>query len=1013
MTDDTRMIEAAAGFPLKQTSLDSVHEKNVRHGHISTLHIWPARRPLAACRAALAAALLPNPAGTAARKALVERIGGRLVATVRKRQLPGGQTVEHRVEETVGGVLHWGREDLPDLDWLRQRILEANNGQPPRVLDPFAGGGAIPLEAMRLGCQVTAGDINPVAWLILKCTLEYPQLLAGEHRSLPKFALESVDFMEAFFKGTGRPTKRQLARNLEAVGQGLFPEQQVDVSWHVRAWGWWVLQRAAADLCRFYPTVDDKPPVAYLWARTIACKNCRGSVPLLKTRWLSRKAGKRALITMNPSASGDGVVFDVQNDVPPARGNRAQRREHDRRLGQGTMSRSGGRCPLCGTISTMEDIRRAGRADRLGAVMTAVVVDGGRGKEYRRPTAEELGAAAEAAEHVAAAFTHLPGGIPDEQLTEDTKRNTWCVTYGVDQFHKLFTARQLLALGTFVRHTRSVREAMADEGYPPAWIEAVSAYLALAVDRLADRGSTVCSWTVGRDIIRNTFTRFALPMAWDYAEAVPTIDSSGGYPGAVNWIALYLTHALKAANNAPPPTVVQQSAITPAPGEQYDAIVTDPPYYDEIGYSNLMDFFYVWLRRTLQGLTPEMDRAFAASLGPKWDAERADGELIDDASRFAGDKEQSRRTYEDGMFRAFQACRQALRPDGRLVIVFAHKQPDAWEALVSAVIRAGFAVTASWPIQTERSSRTRALGSAALSSSIWLVCRRRPEAARPGWDNRVLEDMRSNIADSLRKFWDAGIRGPDFIWSATGPALEAYSSYPAVKKADEPGQAMTVAEFLRHVRRLVVDFIVGEVLSRNGDGEYAANLDDVTTYYLLHRHDFGLDYTSAGACILYAVSCNLSDATLAGQHDLIHVAGGADDSGENEDDDEAADEAEDTGPGSDSAVGSRSLTRVRLKGWDERSRRVGLESATGAAPPLIDRVHRLMRIWREGDVVQVDDYLDDQGLRGHPLFAKLLQALIELTDGEERSLLESISNHVATRGPSSRLPSHVQAEFDY
>src|SRR5437899_2841460 len=216
MSDYPRLIEFA--FPLKQTSLDSVHEKNVRHGHISTLHIWPARRPLAACRAALIATLLPDPGTAEGRRELCEKIAGKVIKKIEKKKMPGGQIVEREKEETEGGILHWGREteNAETLEWFRQEIRKAYGGRAPKVLDPFAGGGAIPLEAMRLGCEATAIDINPVAWFILKCTLEYPQKLAGQTRPLPQFILESPAFMEGFFKGTGKLTKRQLEVNLRA-----------------------------------------------------------------------------------------------------------------------------------------------------------------------------------------------------------------------------------------------------------------------------------------------------------------------------------------------------------------------------------------------------------------------------------------------------------------------------------------------------------------------------------------------------------------------------------------------------------------------------------------------------------------------------------------------------------------------------------------------------------------------------------------------------------------------------
>src|SRR5437764_157827 len=373
--NDKRLIEV--DFPLEQVSLDSVHEKNVRHGHISTLHIWPARRPLAACRAALIATLLPDPGTPEKRKELLEKIGGKVVTEVQKKKV-GGKVVEIVKERTEGGVLHWGRENSPDMDWFRAEIKKAYGGRAPRVLDPFAGGGAIPLEAMRLGCEVTAVDINPVAWFILKCTLEYPQRLAGQRRPLPAFALESEEFMARFRKEadwtTGRKGKGTPASAGNRAAQTpLFtsaPEDtQADLAWHVRAWGWWVRQRAREDLARFYPILDGKSTVAYLWARTVSCKNCRATVPLLKTRWLCKKDKKRVVLTMEPNADRTGVVFGVQHDAPSlAKGSSTQKREYDKQLASGTMSRSGVTCPCCCTIMTREDLQQAGLKGYLGNV---------------------------------------------------------------------------------------------------------------------------------------------------------------------------------------------------------------------------------------------------------------------------------------------------------------------------------------------------------------------------------------------------------------------------------------------------------------------------------------------------------------------------------------------------------------------------------------------------------------------------------------------------------------------
>lgn len=1062
---DKRLIEAA--FPLKQASIDSVHEKNVRHGHISTLHIWPARRPLAAARAALIATLLPDPGDAEQRAAILKRLGGTLVKTTKSKKQASGQVEDVAVEETLGGILHWGRESGPDLDWFREEIRKAYGGRAPKVLDPFAGGGAIPLEAMRLGCEVTAMDINPVAWFVLKCTLEYPQKLAGQTRRLPDFAVRDREFMAAYLKARGL-TPATIRRHLNELGQAAVVEKDekngdmfghdpidpklldADLAWHVRAWGRWVLVEARKSLARFYPTyaeyctlkpysrvalavddgerlkrvpVDDagepqigllnlaydpdylenpknprwvmKPTVAYLWARTVRCKSCRATLPLLKTRWLCKKDHKRVVLTMAPNADGTGVVFGIDPAAKVAGGKATEKREHDQRLGAGTMSRAGAKCPMpgCGTIMTMEDIRLRARADGLGSVMTAVVVDGPNGKEYRLPTPLELESAAITADQLESVFAEIPFGLPMEPTPQGASRQGGgspftTYIYGLDTWDKLFTQRQLFGLGIFVLATRRLSRQLKAHGYPENWQQPIIPLIATAIDRLADYSSSLCSWHVSGEKMRNTFGRFALPIIWDFTEVDFTSEKSGGYFGAIEWIARYVEHTDNFKSDSP--TVSLKSA-TQKLSADFDIVVTDPPYYDAIPYSDLMDFFYVWLRRTLHGLAPEFDAAFSEPLAPKWNHEANDGELIDDAARFGGDKAASKRNYEEGMARAFGACHAALKPDGRLVIVFAHKHPDAWETLVSAIIKAGFVVDASWPIQTEMGNRTRAISSAALSSSVWLVCKKRPPTAKAGWDNQVLADMETQIVEKLRGFWDAGIHGPDFVWAATGPALEAYSRYPAVKKTSESG-LMEVGEFLRHVRRIVVDFVVGRVLAGDAAEDATTDhvLDNITSYYLLHRYDFGLKDAPAGACILYAVSCGLSERELTDQYELLARTGSGADTPEDG-------EGDDTGDTAAPASGGQ----FKLKSWAQRKHKnLGQDTAAGRPAPLIDQIHRLMHLWQAGDVVKVNDYLETRGLRRSRIFAQLLQALIELAPSgdAERTTLERLSNHVQGLG---------------
>ena len=811
---------------------------------------------------------------------------------------------------------------------------------------------------MRLGCEVTAVDLNPVAWFILKCTLDYPRKLAGETRPLPEFALRDRDLMAAFLKAQG-VKGRALRRELAALGVGddgdtpepklldAKPAPEADLAWQVRAWGRRVLAAARRRLARRYPTyaafqalkpggrpfeprpltllapdadgnadagplnaafdavyLKDarnprwvaKPTVAYLWARTVRCKGCRATIPLLKTRWLAKKGAKRVLLTMTPAAErhrrrvrGRGRrAAGRRQSRAAARARPADGRRHDESLRRAVP-------PLPGHHDD------AGSASRRPRRATGRRPDRGRRRRTARqgvPPSDGAGAAGGA--RGAGGPRHALRGRPVRSCPTSRRRKrenlgasrAFSVDgYGFDAWRTLFTNRQLLALGTFVQETRRPGR---DDGRLAGSVARGGGRDADADDQPPRRPRQLAGDLDQHDPEQDP--QYVRPLRTADGVGLRGGVSAGGYerrlrPGGRVDGGSVRTPARRHARRAPAgraASVRSRGAGAADADAGFDLICTDPPYYDAIPYSDLMDFFHVWLRRALWGLSPAIDAAFETPLGPKWNAAANDGELIDDAARFDGDRAASKRNYEDGMARAFSRFHAALRDDGRLVIVFANKSPDAWETLVSALIRAGFVVDGSWPIQTERLARTRAMQSAALASSIWIVCRKRP-AARAGWDTAVLTEMRENISQQLRDFWDAGIRGPDFVWAATGPALEAFSKYPAVKQADDADSQMTVSEFLRAVRRFVVDFVVGRVLTRDGDDEATSGLDDVTTYYLLHRNDFGLGDAPIGACILYAISCNLSDRDLTDRYDVLSRGARASD-GEPDDDEPDADE---------------------------------------------------------------------------------------------------------------------------
>ncbi len=924
-----RLIEEA--FPLKKVSEDSKHEKNVRHGHISTLHIWPARRPLAACRAAIIAALMPDPGDERSRAELCKKIES---------------------------ITRWKSENGPALDFFRREIRKAFGGRAPRVLDMFAGGGAIPLEAMRLGCDVIANDYNPVAWFILKCTLEFPQRLAGKTWPLPALSpAPSPKPGRGVAAGRG---EGQLALLEDRQGK------QGDLADHVRWWGKWVLEHARKELAPYYPTVDGQPTVAYLWARTVPCPDpaCGAEVPLLKTLWLCKKAEKtkpdtpenrarpdflrikrtrntsrvvinaRRALRLAPDPDAHRVDFEIwtpgpKDEVPP-----------------GTMAGAKSRCPVCGVNIPKAYIKECGHAGKMGARMTAVVVDTGHGKEYRLPTSEEEEAARRAADALPEAAAQIPYGLPTEPLPESgtsgAGRAFTVPLYGFKTWADLFTPRQLLALATFVKWTRAARDEMQRLGYPEEWGEAVGGYLAITLDKVGDYNSTVARWLNGLEAIAGTLARFALPITWDFVEIALGNDVGGAYGAQLDWVARYVEHALVAASGNGVSTVLLQSATDPL-ANSVDAIITDPPYYDAIPYADLSDFFYVWLRRTVGDHYPEM---LAAPLTPKAD------ELVQQHKGGAMDRK-GKAEYEAGMAVSFRRGWEVLIPDGRMVIVFAHKDPDAWETLVTAMIQAGFTVTASWPIDTERQTRARAMGSAALASSIWMVCRKRPANAGVGRYRAVRRAMQERITERLRYFWDVGISGPDFVWTAVGPALESYSAYNEVRRLD--GSPFTVSEFLREVRRMVADFALGQILK----GRSTEGLDEWTRYYLIHRNLFGLERSPVGESILLSQGYGLDLNDLRRPRGLLTKASGSD---------------------------------VRLARWDERTRPDLGHPRPDGGLPLIDMLHRLVWLWASGDTGKLRAYAEDRGLAHNDLFWAVAQAVLEMAapKARERALLEAV-----------------------
>lgn len=609
-------------------------------------------------------------------------------------------------------------------------------------------------------------------------------------------------------------------------------------------------------------------------------------------------------------------------------------------------------CPFCDLLQPDDHIKRCGHEGKLKPQLIAVVYQEEYGKEYRTPTEEEISAAEIPDEVLKTTTNEIPLGIPDEPLpTKERHRavGSQLPDYGFKTWSDLFTPRQLLSLMTFMKWTRSAQEEMENIGYPSEWLESISAYLACTFDRMLAHSSTLVYWLLSSEAIGHAFVRYALPMTWDFSEGVSSNEVRGNYELCLNKIlaSMDTVNSIMYKTKTPNCVILSQSATNPI-DLKANTIITDPPYYDAIPYADISDFFYVWLRRSVGDRFKEVLKNV---LTPKQE------ELIQQHK--TGERGRiGKEFYEKGMADSFRAANNSLYDDGRIVIVFAHKEPDAWETLVKAMIESGLVVTASWPIDTEKGNRTTAQGCAALATSLWLVCRKRIVNARAGHYGKVKRDMQKRVTERLRYFWDAGIRGPDFVWAAIGPALESYSSYKEVRR--QTGEPFTVTEFLTEVRRIVTDFALGQILH----GASTEALDEWTRYYLMHKDYFGPEDAPVGECILLAQGYGVPlDDLRAAQTGFLKKA--------------------------------RSGSALKLLGHKDRtSDRVGYAHTSGRIP-MIDMIHRIMKLWDAGERAQINAYFHEHGLQENSLFRAVVQALIETNShgSSERSLLETLINY--------------------
>jgi putative DNA methylase len=768
-----KLIEVA--LPLEAINKESAREKSIRHGHPSTLHLWWARRPLAACRAVLFASLVDDP-------------GSRpdLFPTEEEQHAE-----RERLFDLISELVKWDNSNKESLLRLAKDAILRSAGPdgPPPVYDPFCGGGSIPFEAQRLGLRAHGSDLNPVAVLITKALIEIPPHFFGQPPMNPEW--------------TAKASRPGMWKGIAGFAED------------VRYYGNWMRQQALDRLGHLYPPVklhdgSEATVIAWLWARTVACPNpaCGATMPLARSFSLSTKKGQETWVQPVIEPGEKRVKFSVNcgsGAVP-----------EPPKIGRGAKFR----CLFCGQVAADDYIKSEGQVGRMGAQLMSIVADGPRSRVYVEPND---------AHEVAASIAEPPVG-PKQELAHDP-RNIWCREYGLRKFGDLFTDRQLLAMTTFSGLVLEARQQALVDGLSLDRANALSIYLAFAVDKMADTNSQLCTWQVDPPRLRATFGRQALPMTWDYAEAGIFADAAGDFRRCV----LSITEVLEKLNSNTPGTVVQLDAAAEVGSSVPFLFCTDPPYYDNIAYGDLADYFYVWLRKSLDGIEDSLFQTMLVPKGP---------ELVATPYRFDGDRQKAQDHFESGFGRAVASMHDRQHRDYPLSIFYAFKQAESesegedgaeavastgWETMLEGVLRSGFAVTGTWPMRSELSTRNIGRGTNALASSIVLVCRPRLDSATITTRKDFLAALKSELPPALRALQQGNIAPVDLAQAAIGPGMAVFSRYAKVLEND--GSPMKVRTALQLINQML-----DEVLS-----EQESDFDPDTRFALTWFEQRGFD----------------------------------------------------------------------------------------------------------------------------------------------------------------------------
>lgn len=668
------------------------------------------------------------------------------------------QAERERLFEIIGELVEWENSGNEEIFANALAEIKKSVGEDlPAVFDPFAGGGTIPLEAQRLGLKAFASDLNPVAVMINKAMIELPAKFKNQPPVNP-----TADKLIGDYRGA------------EGLANDIF------------YYGKLLKEKAFKKIGKLYPKADGKTVIAWLWARTVTCSNpaCQCKMPLVHSFKLSTKQK----VFVNPIVEGDKIRFEICNgsDAP-----------------EGTVNRNGARCLFCGANVPLEHVRAEGKAGRLSAQLMAIVAEGEHGRVYLAP--DEL--------HEKIADVEKPEDYPSGELP-DKALGFRVQEYGITEWHQLFTNRQLTALTTFSDLISEVKDQVQDDGGSKDYADALTVYLAFLVDRIAEYNSIGCSWNISADGLRGTFGRQAIPIVWSFAEANFFSDSVGSLSNMLDAMKLSLQDLpAKIIGEVNLHSALEKFSLPPV------MVSSDPPYYDNIGYANLSEFFYVWMRRPLRRIYPTLFGRM--SFGK-------DDELIAEPARHDNDKSAARNFFESGMFQALKNIYEIARADFPITIYYAFKQQDSdsastgWETMLTALIRAGFQITATLPVRTERPGRMRDNDSNALASSIVLACRKRPPENNLCDKSDFLRELKAELRTALDKMQQANIAPVDMAQAAIGPGISVYSRYERI--TDMNDNPVSVRDALKIINAELDEYFNGQSRRLDSASQFCVDL---------------------------------------------------------------------------------------------------------------------------------------------------------------------------------------------